>query len=85
MAIRGSVGEFNFSVEDWASYTVRLEQYFAANDVEKQRAILLSCCGTVCSRFTASPMSTANSKQHSITSYVKGSFLEFEAGGSNNS
>ena len=85
MAFDGSVGEFVFSVEDWASYTVRLEQYFAANNVEKQRAIHLSGCGTVCSRFTASPRSTANLKQHSMTSYVKGSFVEFEARGSNNS
>ena len=36
------------SQEDWRSYTERLEQYFAANDVAgagKQRAILLSSCG----------------------------------------
>ena len=48
MATHGSVGEFNSGVEDWASYTERLKQYFAANDVEnadKQRAILLSGCG----------------------------------------
>ncbi len=48
MATHGSVGEFNDTVEDWTSYTERLEQYFAANDVAsaaKQRAILLSGCG----------------------------------------
>ena len=48
MATHGSIGEFNSGVEDWASYTERLEQYFAANDVEdadKQHAILLSGCG----------------------------------------
>ena len=43
-----SVGPFEGSQEDWRSYTERLQQYFAANDVrtaEKQRAILLSGCG----------------------------------------
>ena len=43
----GSVCEFDSSVEDWTSYTERLQQYFAANDVAegKQRAVLLSVCG----------------------------------------
>ena len=49
MATRhGSIGEFDPSVEEWKSYTERLEQYFVANDVEnaeKRRAILLSVCG----------------------------------------
>ncbi len=48
MAMHGSVGEFNEAVEDWSSYTERLEHYFTANDVEaieKKRAILLSGCG----------------------------------------
>ena len=46
-AIHGSVGEFDASKEDWTSYTERLQQYFAANDIpeEKQRAVLLSSCG----------------------------------------
>ena len=46
--VHGSVGPFDSSQEDWRSYTDRLEQYFAANDVagaRKQRAILLSACG----------------------------------------
>ena len=46
--VHGSVGPFDSSQEDWRSYTERLEQYFAANDVAgagKQRAILLSSCG----------------------------------------
>ena len=46
--VHGSVGPFDSSQEDWRSYTERLEQYFAANDVAgaaKQRAILLSACG----------------------------------------
>ena len=48
MATHGSLGEFNSSKEGWVSYTERLEQYFAANEVvsaDKQRAILLTCCG----------------------------------------
>ena len=48
MATHGSIGEFNSSKEGWVSYTEWLEQYFAANEVvsaDKQRAILLTCCG----------------------------------------
>ena len=43
----GTFGEFNPSLEDWRSYTERLQQYFKANDVaeDKQKAILLSGCG----------------------------------------
>jgi hypothetical protein len=43
-----TIAPFDRATEDWTSYTERLEQYFAANDVEsaaKQRAILLSVCG----------------------------------------
>ena len=49
LLFHGSVGPFDSSQEDWRSYTEYLEQYFAANDVagaEKQRAILLSACGS---------------------------------------
>ena len=45
--LHGSSGEFDSSREDWTSYSERLMQYFAANDVEaagKRRAILLSVC-----------------------------------------
>ena len=49
MATHGTVGEFNSTREDWVSYIERLEQYFVANGISeegnKQRAILLSCCG----------------------------------------
>ena len=44
----GLISEFEAGREDWTSYTERLQQYFAANDVdsaEKQRAIFLSACG----------------------------------------
>ena len=43
----GRVGEFDPNLEDWTSYTERLQQYFTANDVaeDKQRAVLLSGCG----------------------------------------
>ena len=49
MAFRqGVFGEFDHGVEDWASYTERLQQYFTASDIEgegKQKSILLSFCG----------------------------------------
>ena len=49
MATYGNVGEFKESEESWTQYTERLEQYFAENeikDAKKQRAILLSVCGS---------------------------------------
>ena len=48
MANHEPIGPFEQGKEDWTSYSERLEQYFAANDVTdagKQRAILLSLCG----------------------------------------
>ena len=47
-AIHGTVGAFNNDVEDWTSYSERLEAYFTANDVvddTKKRSILVSSCG----------------------------------------
>ena len=44
----GAIGEFDSSVDDWNSYTERLEQYLMANEVvspEKKRAVLLSSVG----------------------------------------
>ena len=41
------MGEFKESEESWTQYAERLEQYFAANEIEeekKQRAILQSVC-----------------------------------------
>ena len=41
---------FDSDMEDWTSYTERLEQYSEANDVVsavKQQAILLSICGVL--------------------------------------
>ena len=43
-----TISEFDNSSEDWISYTERIQQYFSANEIEhmeKQRAILLGCCG----------------------------------------
>ena len=48
MAVHGSVGEFVQTKKSWAFYTERLDQFFAAIDVEntgKKSAILLSSCG----------------------------------------
>ena len=46
-AIHGTMSTFDPTLEDWGSYTERLQQYFTANDVAegKQKAILLSGCG----------------------------------------
>ena len=41
----GTVGPFNPDTDDWVVYSQRLEQFFKANGVEKQRAVLLSVCG----------------------------------------
>ena len=49
MAVKhGTIGEFDSGIEDWTSYTERLEQYFVANNEgeDKQRATLLSVCGS---------------------------------------
>ena len=49
MALHGVLGEFDPSKEDWKCYAERLQLYFTANDVDdatKQRAILLSQCGS---------------------------------------
>ena len=49
MATFGNVGEFKKTEESWTQYAERLEQYFAANEIKdekKQRAILLSVCGS---------------------------------------
>ena len=42
----GHIGEFNSQLEDWRSYTERMQNYFTANDIKselKQRAILPAC------------------------------------------
>ena len=53
MATHGSLSEYVQSHETWTSYVERLEQYFAANDIDtsdgtatKRRAILLSSVGS---------------------------------------
>ena len=48
MATHGWIGEFNPQREDWTSYTERLQEYFAANEIAeaaKQKAVLLSVVG----------------------------------------
>ena len=48
MATNGAVGPFDRQIEDWVSYTERMQQWFVANDIkdgDKQRAVLLSTCG----------------------------------------
>ena len=48
MTTHGRIGEFNQQREDWISYSERLQEYFAANEIEaaaKKKAILLSIVG----------------------------------------
>ena len=45
MTTFGCIGEFDISLEEWSSYTERLDHYMLANDVTdpgKKRSILLS-------------------------------------------
>ena len=41
-----SLGPYSSSKETWVAYCERLEQYFAANDIVDERAVLLSECGS---------------------------------------
>ena len=48
MVTHSRIGEFNPQREDWTSYTERLQEYFAANEIEeaaKQKAVQLSVVG----------------------------------------
>ena len=47
-AVHGNVSKFEPEQESWTNYTLRLEQYFTANDVNdegKRKVILLAACG----------------------------------------
>ncbi len=47
MATHGRVSAFDPKLEDWSSYTERLQYYFAANEITnatKKRAILITAC-----------------------------------------
>ena len=67
--IHGTIGEFNSTQEDWASYTERLQQYFAANNVaeDKQKAILLSACGIATYRLIKNLMAPVNPADKVVT------------------
>ena len=43
--VHDNIGEFDQAVENWELYLERMEQYFVANDVTSDAAILLSTCG----------------------------------------
>ena len=62
-------GEFDEAKEDWLSYTERLQQYFLANDVpkEKQRAVLLSGCGPTTYQLIWNPTAPAEPTAKSCT------------------
>ena len=49
MTTFGKLSEFEQGKEDWTSYIERLKFFFDANDINtegKQKAILLSACGS---------------------------------------
>ena len=71
--IHGTIGEFNSSQEDWASYTKRLQQYFAANDIaeDKQKPILLSACRIATYRLIKNLTAPANPADKSFAQLVK--------------
>ena len=48
-AFHGRLSEFSGASDEWEIFAEQLQHYFAANavnDDDKQRAILLSACGT---------------------------------------
>ena len=74
MATHGSLAEFKSVHEDWPSYTERLDQYFAANDVKdegKMRAILLSVCGPSTYRLICNLTSPEKPTDKSYSALVK--------------
>ena len=74
MASHGHIGEFNNQVEDWRSYTERLQNYFLANDIKaeaKQRAILLSVCGPRTYKLIRSLLSLQEPKDVTLADIIK--------------
>ena len=70
----GHIGEFNSQLEDWHSYTERLQNYFIANDIKseaKQRVILLSVCGPHTYKLIRSLLSPQEPKDVSFANIVK--------------
>ena len=71
--IHRTVGEFNPTNEDWGSYTERLQQYFAANEVAegKQKVILLSGCGVATYRLIKNLTAPAKPTDKSFADLVQ--------------
>lgn len=73
MALHGKLGEFTSGKEDWKSYTERLTQYFAANDIDdvaKQRAILISSCGAATYRLMKDVLSPTSPSEVAFAAIV---------------
>ena len=73
MAKHGSIGEFGSDREMWKSYTERLIQFFAANNVEsasKQHAILLSVCGPATHQLIRNILAPVKPTEHLFTQLV---------------
>ena len=73
-SISAVIGEFNSQIEDWQSYTERLQQYFIAAGVTnetKQQAILLSACGARTYRLIRSLSARNDPKDTSLSDLIK--------------
>ena len=74
MATHGHIEAFDRGTDDWTNYYERLEQYFAANEVEdegKQRAILLSYCGAPTYRLICNLVAPAKPTSKSFAELTK--------------
>ena len=78
MAVHGSIGAFNPDLEDWISYTERLENYFIANGIknddahaEQRRAILLSVCGPATYQLVRNLVTPAKPTEKTYAELVK--------------
>ena len=70
----GSLGPYSSGKETWIAYCERLEQYFAANDIDdagKQRAVLLSECGSETYQLIRSLVAPEKPKNKTFDALVK--------------
>lgn len=74
MSTVGTVGPFHSQTQSWEEYTEVLEFFFMANDIEdleKRRAVLLSCCGPATYSLLRSLVSPAKPGEKSYAELVK--------------
>ena len=73
MAKHGSISKFDSDLETWKSYTERLIQYFASNDVEsasEQHAIFLSVCRPATYQLIRNILAPVKPTKHLFTKLV---------------